>query len=60
LTGTAAHQVSAALLAEAKQLKLPGNFAPDLVATCGRLRLAPAWMDNLKQARRCSWAPPRP
>jgi hypothetical protein len=49
LTGSAAHQVSAALLQEAKQLKLPGNFAPDLVATCGRLRLAPAWMDNLKQ-----------
>jgi hypothetical protein len=49
LTGTAAHQVSAALLSEAKQLRLAGNFAPDLVATCGRLRMAPAWMDNLKQ-----------
>jgi hypothetical protein len=49
LTGSAAHQVSAALLAEAKQLKLADNFAPDLVATSGRLRMAPAWMDNLNQ-----------
>ena len=30
-------------------MKLPGNFAPDLPATCGRLRLAPAWMNYLQQ-----------